>query len=41
MSSHPPAFVRNRLKDEQELQQLVESGKAKSEEIGMFFGSWL
>lgn len=41
MSSHPPAFVRNRLKDEQELQQLVESGRAKSEEIGLFCGSVL
>lgn len=34
MSSHPPAYVRNRLKDRQELQQMVEAGTMPSEELG-------
>ena len=34
MSSHPPAYVRNRLKDRQELQQMVEAGTIASEELG-------
>ncbi|KAK8804579.1 hypothetical protein WA588_004789 [Blastocystis sp. NMH] len=33
MSSHPPAYVRNRLKDRQELQQMVEAGTIASEEL--------
>lgn len=34
MSSHPPAYVRNRLRDKEGLQTLVENGQMTNEEIG-------
>lgn len=34
MSSHPPAYVRNRLRDKEGLQTLVEKGQMTNEEIG-------